>query len=619
MERIKWLLRRLKVMNMHEILWRMQQKLLQRKEYKKYYMLHMPVTAVMLPEMLREMKADAGKIPFNFNNSRFTIFEGLDIFGEFDYKKYRSSWSAGFQTENKWPEDEFSYNIPISQREDIGDIRTNWELNRHHQFACLAKNFFVTGNKAYLDELKELFLDWNAHNLFLHGVEWASAMEAGIRLLSWIYTYVFLCNACRKYKVNESELAEQLQHGILMMADHIVKHRSRFSSANNHLIIEMAAVGMAGILFGREEWVSMSIKILTEELPKQNTEDGVNREMSLHYQSFVMEAYGLLWLAMDKNHVAVPVLWERYLSAMSRYLADCCGDYGEVVVFGDNDEGKLLDLQGQIKDHYRYVLQLMGILLGRRYVKEVLIENICWLVDEEKIDAYYKKKMYIPGKVSFYGKGGYTILRSQDRKVLIGMDHAELGFGSIAAHGHADALSVQLYYCGRSVLVDSGTYSYHVSSRYRNELRAVSAHNTVCISGKEQADMLGPFLWGKRYQIDNAALIEKPEGIIINAVISYAGVRHLRKLEFDFDRKVVVEDRIDGACEASQVWHFSPEQCCITKNDQAVAGKDFIANSTSDIEKGSGVYSEQYGRKSQSDMLKIKLSGNRCETSFVLI
>ena len=73
---------------------------------------------------------------------------------------------AGFQTENVWPTDQCSYDISISQREDIGDIRTNWELNRHYQFAGMAKSFYVTGDFSILEELQELFYDWNNKNHF---------------------------------------------------------------------------------------------------------------------------------------------------------------------------------------------------------------------------------------------------------------------------------------------------------------------------------------------------------------------------------------------------------------------------------------------------------------------
>ena len=58
-------------------------------------------------------------------------------------KIIKKNWHAGFQTANQWP-DEFSYFLDYKQRDDIGDARTNWELNRHFQFALLAKNYFVS-------------------------------------------------------------------------------------------------------------------------------------------------------------------------------------------------------------------------------------------------------------------------------------------------------------------------------------------------------------------------------------------------------------------------------------------------------------------------------------------
>ena len=40
------------------------------------------------------------------------------------------------------------------------------------------------------------------------------------------------------------------------------------------------------------------------------------------------------------------------------------------------------------------------------------------------------------------------------------------GFGSLAAHAHADALSVELRHDGVEVLCDPGTYSYHGEPRW---------------------------------------------------------------------------------------------------------------------------------------------------------
>lgn len=56
--------------------------------------------------------------------------------------------------------------MEYKQRDDIGDARTNWELNRHFQFALLAKVYYVSGDKKVLLEFENLFNDWNQKTLF---------------------------------------------------------------------------------------------------------------------------------------------------------------------------------------------------------------------------------------------------------------------------------------------------------------------------------------------------------------------------------------------------------------------------------------------------------------------
>lgn len=559
MENIKWLINRLIAMNVPELVWRIQQKMLQKIEYKRYFVIHLPVTKIPIPVSLQNMTSDEDRIAINWNNTKYRLFEKLDIFGVYDYQYYKKKWNAGFQTENTWPTTDYSYNILISQRDDIGDIRTNWELNRHFQFVGLAKNYYVTGNQIYLNELKELFWDWNENNLFLHGVQWISAMEVAIRVVSWTYMYCFLEKGFKKQENHRNqEFLDQVLHGIKVMANYIAMHRARFTSANNHLIIEMLGIGVAGILFNNTVWINQAIKTLTEELPRQNSMDGVNKEMSLHYQCIVMEAYGILWLQLKKNGIAIPDIWNNYLTHMSEFVADCCGDYSETVVFGDNDEGKNLDFGGEIYDYYRYVLQLMGIILNYKYTDTDINENVYWLADDTELHKYICKRIYCSNVVRFYKEGGYVILRSKDHKVLIGFDFANLGFGSIAAHGHADALSIQVFYEGVPILVDSGTYNYHFPKTARENYRRTLAHNTIHIESKEQAEILGPFLWGKRYTIVLEDIEISDKKISIQAAINYNGIHQVRQISFDYYRKITVKDVVMDAARnrAQQIWNF---------------------------------------------------------------
>lgn len=150
------------------------------------------------------------------------------------------------------------------------------------------------------------------------------------------------------------------------------------------------------------------------------------------------------------------------------------------------------------------VLDLMGNVLSKRYSKmENIHENLCWILSDDFQNSVLQKNCYYSPEVKCYKEGGYTLWRSKNNKVLIGIDHADLGFGSLAAHGHADALSFQMFIEGVPVFVDPGTYNYHVPKKTRDEFRATKNHNTVCVNDQNQAEILGPFLWGKRYKINN--------------------------------------------------------------------------------------------------------------------
>lgn len=562
---VKWLMRRLKAMSLPEIFWRLSQRKIQKKEGKRFRNADVTVCDSIFDKKYAALAIDPDRMYLNLNNKQFQTERAIHILGGYDYEKYRKRWNAGFQTEHQWP-DTFSYDLEYKQCDDIGDARTNWELNRHFQFALLAKDYYASGDKKFLDELTELFNDWNEKNPLLHGISWTSIMETAIRVSNWCYTYCFLS----KCKSVPKTLLKKLEVGIINMTDYISQHYSRYSSANNHLIVEAYAIGQSGVLLNYQPWVDLSVELITREFPLQNYSDGVNKELSLHYQSFYMEAVGLMLRLLTKNQYKVPDCWYEWLPKMSKYVADCMGQYGETVVFGDDDEGKILDLCGKEFNHYKYVLGLMSFLLEKRYtLLNDRSENLNWLFSEKELSDADKKPLYLPKGSVCYKAGGNTILRSRDNKVLIGIDHAALGFGSIAAHGHADALSFQLFYEGKPVLIDPGTYIYHCDIKSRNEFRKTCNHNTVCVEGKDQSEMLGAFLWGRKAECTLLKYNDENDSVIIEASENgYAPIIHTRRFEFDKEHTLNISDSIlnDAVCTA--VFVVSPLYS-VTKNETA--------------------------------------------------
>lgn len=566
MNDLKWYLNRLHAMNAAEIRWRLSQKWWERTERKAFAEQNKQITDKVFYLGKEDLTFHTEKLPLDILCRVFGDRQGnIRLLGGYSYEEYRRDWHAGFQTANNWPL-KFSYDLKYKQRDEIGDARTNWELNRHFQFALLARQYMEERDGAILRELAELFIDWNEQNPFLMGISWTSVMEIAIRDINWMMTLGFLCRAISDTDEDTvgadavclDELCQRLQTGIINMTSYIAIHYSRYSSANNHVIVEAAAIGMAGLLTGCAEWIDTAVSILNYEIPRQNYPDGVNKEMSLHYQSFFMEAVGLLAFTMKQSGRQIPSEWRRILKKMSRYLADCQGQYGETVVFGDDDEGKILDLCGGEWNHYQYVLKLMS---------EVLPEI-----------AGYRSTDSV-----CYREGGVTLLKSKDGRALIGIDHGALGFGSIAAHGHADALSFQMYLEGEPVFADPGTYIYHIDLESRNAYRRTENHNTIMIDGKDQSQMLGAFLWGKRAECtllgdgikrgdtlsadsnsrrvngeaDGGNASSEGGSLHVEAMHDgYAPVIHKRRFDFNGENELLIKDTLTGVHQ-DVAWQLS--------------------------------------------------------------
>lgn len=499
--RLQWYFNRLRAMSLREVGWRVSQQFMQRRERRRFAAKRGVASGMFYNDSGFKNGGDAAD-GFNagFLGIRFGVVpEGFRrgavprLLGGFRYGEFAGRWHAAFQTAGEWPQLP-SYSLGYKQSL-MGDARCNWELNRHFQWPLLAAEYCVTSNGDVLAQLQDEFDDWNRSNPFLWGISWTSVMEVAIRSVSWMLTLAFL-----KESGVAGRLCEELATGILNMTGYVVRHRSRYSSANNHLLVEMTAVGLAGLAFGREEWVGIATATLDRELDRQNSPDGVNLEMSLHYHAFVMEACLLLMRGLRVSGREVPQRWRDMLGRMAEFVCHSMVSATAAMEFGDADEGKIIDLAGEgSAGYYDYVLQLASLETGRRFsafdVPQLTVE---WLYSPEEIEESLNLPAYDALCSRTFEKGGYTFLRSVDGRVAVGIDHAPLGFGSIAAHGHADAMSFQLYDNGEPVLVDSGTYLYHMKNPERDAMRGELAHNAVCRAGHPQSQMLGAFLWGKQ-------------------------------------------------------------------------------------------------------------------------
>jgi hypothetical protein len=178
-------------------------------------------------------------------------------------------------------------------------------------------------------------------------------------------------------------------------------------------------------------------------------------------------------------------------------------------MFGDCDDGYVLDLDGEPLD-VRPWLCIGAIQFGRADWKGLTggyAEAASWLLgpSSRRVFEHLAEPDRDGQLVSqAFPDSGYYLLQTGHRgatdRISVVFDCGGLGYGSIAAHGHADALSFALRAFGVDVLVDPGTYDYFSYPRWREYFRSTRAHNALVIDGRDQSEMLGPFLWGARAQ-----------------------------------------------------------------------------------------------------------------------
>jgi hypothetical protein len=172
---------------------------------------------------------------------------------------------------------------------------------------------------------------------------------------------------------------------------------------------------------------------------------------------------------------------------------------------------------------------------------------------------------------SFFADAGLAILRDQTGtadEIWCSCDAGPLGFMSIAAHGHADALAIECRYGGVPVLVDPGTFCYYSDAEWRTYFRSTSAHNTLQLAEADQSVSGGRFLWlshARATLLEAQGLDGGPVAVWSAEHDGYARLRpsaiHRRTVELDrVQRRLSVTDELQttGAPSGRLAFHLGP-------------------------------------------------------------
>lgn len=477
----------------------------------------------------------------------------------------------------------YAGDIDYRDYDETGDCKWVWELNRHHHLVVLGRAYRLSGDAKYAREVVSQILSWMDACEFGTGMNWRSPLELSIRLINWTYALEMIEPA----GVVNDDARNRIEAGIYQHLWDISRKYSRFSSANNHLIGEAAGVYVAACRYAHlpnaMAWRDEARRILAEEIVNQIDADGVHKELATGYHLFVLQFFIIAYVAGTHSGDAFSAEFEFRLLAMCDFLA-ALSAAGPMPLFNDCDDGYVLDLGGERGNpspwiHVGDVLRrgvcpprLEGAgppLQSGRIADDRDREAAYWLVGEPSSDRTHAEPRSLES-MRFEEAGIYLLQTGNAGSadaISATVDVGPLGFKSIAAHGHADALSITLRAFGVEFLIDPGTYDYFTHAEWRDYFRTTRAHNTIEIDGQDQSEMLGKFLWGRRA---NASCIDwHSDANVTRLAAEHDGyarladpVIHRRTVELDASASQLrIDDELRGAASHNGAlhFHFAPE------------------------------------------------------------
>jgi len=357
---------------------------------------------------------------------------------------------------------------------------------------------------------------------------------------------------------------------VIFQQAYFVRHfLSRYSSANNHLIGELAGLWVACQVFDLgekdKEWSDFARQELECESVRQVYADGVNKEQAFYYHLWVLEYFLFVWLAGARSGQEFSAEFVANVQSMARFLEDVSPEDGEPPQVGDADDGFVTRFEPawpvhpyrDLLDTVRHVFNGVGPVSGQKafWYHEMLPANVQNLPEFDWYRSYPVT----------YPEGGYVVMGGNGQHLVF--DAGALGYLGIAAHGHADALSFTLAVDGHWWLVDAGTYAYHSAPEWRSYFRGTAAHNTVRVNQADQSEIAGPFMWSRKA---NALLDEVSESECIQVVrahhdgYAHFGVVHHREIRLSASStQLDITDRLEGAGTTTELaeifYHFAPE------------------------------------------------------------
>lgn len=386
-------------------------------------------------------------------------------------------------------------------RGDGSDVRVLWELNRLGHLLTLGRAYALTLDEGFAEEFFAQVESWRAQNPVGFGPNWACAMEVSLRAMSLLAAFQLFRRA-RAF--DERRLA-----ALLALFDAHGRHVRRnleysFIATGNHYLSDIVGLLWLGVclpeLGEAGAWREFGLRELLREMDKQILADGADCEASTGYHCFVTELFLYSFILCRANGVEIKERYWTKLRSMLEYVRAILRPDGRAPLVGDADGGRVLPLTRRAADEGAYLLGVGAALFRepRFKIEARAPEEVFRLLGDEGVWTYAELETAGPQAATseVFERAGTCVLREGDLYLLLSASGA--GLAGRGAHGHNDALSIEVSACGVSFIADPGSYVYTSDPQARHLFRSTAYHSTVEVDATEQNEInVGtPFLIG---------------------------------------------------------------------------------------------------------------------------
>lgn len=509
----------------------------------------------------------------------------------------RASWPSGYQPID-WALDpvknlRFPEGFPYKSfdlfrdRPGNADVKFPWELARCQHFLTLAQAWRLSGETRFAQEIIDQIKDFDEKNPAGVGVNWTCTMDVGIRAANWAIALDLVDN-CDALSADDlyAACSSLYEHGTFIRAN----LENIYETTSNHYLSNVVGLHFIGAFFadlpaGRE-WIKFAGASVEKEIDIQVLADGADFESSVPYHRLVIE----LFLASYRlsQHLGKPFSahFAKRLGEMVDYLVGVLLPDGEMPVFGDADDGRLMiaaDYCSWNRKDARHLLGPVSLALGRDDWREIATATAQW----EAIWWGFDGNKFIPGgkapgdNARLYPEAGAAISRTREGGRYLLATNSIVGTKGFGNHKHNEQLSFEYHDEGQPLIVDTGSYVYTSDFDARNLFRSTAHHNTLEIDGVEQNEFNPEWLFRMFEKAHpEHALFEARDGVVIYEGLHKgyetqleAPVRHTRRFTHDQRTGALdIEDRLTGMGAHDLVWsfHFHPSVTPEIAGDSAI-------------------------------------------------